>query len=70
MNNLFTFTVEESNLLCIFQSKTREQAIKDIKSILKYQYDEDMEELCRNVIGKLEKISDEEYVQLELQAAD
>ena len=70
MNNLFTFTVEESNLLCIFQSKTREQAIKDIKSILKYQYDEDMEELCRNVIGKLEKISDEEYLQLELQAAD
>lgn len=68
MNNLFT--VEESNLLCIFQRKTREQAIKDIKSILKYQYDEDMEELCRNVIGKLEKISDEEYLQLELQAAD
>ena len=47
MNNLFT--VEESNLLCIFQRKTREQAIKDIKNILKYQYDEDMEELCRNV---------------------
>ncbi len=68
MNNLFT--VEESNLLCIFQRKTREQAIKDIKNILKYQYDEDMEELCRNVIGKLEKISDEEYLQLELQAAD
>lgn len=58
------FTVEESNLICIFQSDSRTKVIEDINRALKYIDDTDMIELCENVLEKLVKISDEEFALL------
>ena len=53
MKNLFT--VEESNLICIFQSDSRTEVMTDINRALEHIDDTDMIELCENVIKKLEK---------------
>ena len=58
------FTVEESNLICIFQSDSRTKVMEDINRALKYIDDTDMIELCENVLEKLVKISDEEFALL------
>ena len=58
------FTVEESNLICIFQSDSRTKVMEDINRALKHIDDTDMIELCENVLEKLVKISDEEFALL------
>ena len=68
MKNLFT--VEESNLICIFQSDSRTKVMEDINRALKHIDDTDMIELCENVLEKLEKITDEEFTKVELEIAD
>ena len=64
------FTVEESNLICIFQSDSRTKVMEDINRALKHIDDTDMIELCENVLEKLEKINDEEFAKVELEIAD
>ncbi len=68
MKNLFT--VEESNLICIFQSDSRTKVMEDINRALKYIDDTDMIELCENVLEKLGKMSDKEFETLELESAE
>ena len=55
------FTVEESNLICIFQSDSRTKVMEDINRALKHIDDMDMIELCENVIEKLGRMADEEF---------
>ena len=55
------FTVEESNLICIFQSDSRTKVMEDINRALKHIDDTDMIELCENVIEKLGRMADEEF---------
>ena len=64
------FTVEESNLICIFQSDSRTKVIEDINRALKHIDDTDMIELCRNVLEKLGKINDEEFAKVELEIVE
>ncbi len=64
------FTVEESNLICIFQSENRTKVMKDINRALEYIDDTDMTELCENVLEKLGKMSDKEFETLELESAE
>ncbi len=71
------FTVEESNLICIFASESkaftlegRNEVIKDIERALPYLEDTDMLELSGRVIGKLRDMTDEEFEQLELTEAE
>ena len=71
------FTVEESNLICIFVSKnkaftleSRNEVLKDIERVLPYLEDTDMAELSGRVIGKLRVMSDEEFKRLELTEAE
>ena len=71
------FTVEESNLICIFASEgkaftleSRREAIKDIERALPYLEDTDMLELSGRVIGKLRDMTDEEFKRLELTVAE
>ena len=61
------FTVEESNLICIFAGESRNEAIEDIERALPYP---DMAELSGRVIGKLRDMTDEEFGQLELTEAE
>ena len=64
------FTVEESNLICIFAGEGRNEVIKDIERALPYIEDTDMEELSHRVIGKLRNMTDKEFKQLELTEAE
>ena len=64
------FTVEESNLICIFAGESRNEVIGDIERALTYLEDTDMEELSNRVIGKLQNMTDEEFEQLELTEAE
>ena len=68
MNNLFT--VEETNLICIFQSDSRAKVIEGIHKAMKHFDDDVLLELSVRVAGKLESIGDEEYARLVLEAAE
>ena len=60
------FTVEESNLICVFAGESRSEVIEDIERALPYLDNTDMLELSNRVIGKLRDMTDEEFEQLEL----
>ena len=71
------FTVEESNLICVFVSESkaftlesRGEVIEDIERALPYLEDTDMLELSGRVVGKLRHMTDEEFAQLELTEAE
>lgn len=59
------FTVEESNLICIYAGESRSEVIEDIEKALPYLDDTDMEELSNRMIGKLQNMTDEKFEQLE-----
>lgn len=67
MNN---FTVEEINLMCVFDAKGRTELIEDIGRVLPHLDDKDMEELANRVIGKLQNMTDEEFAEVVLEAAE
>lgn len=62
MNN--KFTVEEVNLICIFECKSRTKVISDIKKAIKYLDDEAVIELSVKVMQKLSDMSDEQFKEL------
>lgn len=68
MNN--SFTVEETNLICIFQSDSRAKVIENIYKAMKHIDDDELVDLSVRVAGKLESMSDEEYAGLVLEAAE
>ena len=59
MDNLFT--IEETNLLCIFQSDSKEKVIEEIRKSMKHIDDDELVELSVRVIEKLSCMSDEEF---------
>ena len=67
MNN---FTVEEINLMCVFDAKGRTELIEDIGRVLPHLDDRDMEELANRVIVKLQNMTDEEFAEVVLEAAE
>lgn len=67
MNN---FTVEEINLMCVFDAEGRTELIEDIGRVLPHLDDRDMEELANRVIGKLQNMTDEEFAEVVLEAAE
>ena len=64
------FTVEEINLMCVFEGQDRTGMIAEIKNVIPHIQDRDMVELAEQVIGKLEAMSDEEFAQVALDAAE
>ena len=64
------FTVEEINLMCVFEGQDRMGMVADIKNVIPHIQDNDMVELAGQVLGKLEAMSDEEFAQVALEAAD
>lgn len=63
MNN--KFTVEEINLICIFESRSRTKIISDIKEAIKHLDDEEMVELSNRVVVKLDDMTDKEFAEME-----
>lgn len=64
------FTVEEINLMCVFEGQDRTGMIAEIKNVIPHIQDSDMVELAGQVTGKLEAMSDEEFAQVILDAAE
>lgn len=67
MSNL---TVEETNLLCVFDGKDRGAMIADIKRVQPLLKDSEMEELAEQVLSKLQNMTDEQYAELVLEPAE
>ena len=64
------FTVEEINLMCVFDRRNRTELIEEIDSVLLHLDDKDMEELTKQVIDKLQNMTDEEFAEVVLEAAE
>jgi len=64
------FTVEEVNLMCVFEGQDRKGMVADIKNVIPHIQDSEMVELAGQVLGKLETMSDEEFAEIELEAAE
>ncbi len=64
------FTVEEINLMCVFNTDSRSKMINDIQNVIPQLEDNDMEELAERVLRKLEKMSDAEFVEIVLEPAE
>ena len=61
------FTVEEINLMCVFEGQDRKGMIADIKNVIPHIQDSDMVELAGQV---LEAMSDAEFAEVALEAAE
>ena len=61
MGNL---TVEEINLLCVFDGKDRGVMIADIKRVQPLLKDSEMEELTEQVLNKLENMTDSDNIEV------
>ena len=64
------FAVEEINLMCVFFLKRRMELIEDIGRVLPHLKESEVEEIARNVLTKLQDMTDEEFTELVLEAAD
>ena len=63
MNN--KFTVEEINLICVFEFRSRAKVISDIKKAIKHLDDGEMVELPNRVVAKLNNMTDKEFAEME-----
>ena len=63
------FTVEELNLISIYLCENRVSLIEEITDALPYM-DEDMRSLADSTIKKLRAMTDEEFAELDVDAAD
>ena len=63
------FTVEETNLLSIYHEGSKAQLTENINAALPYM-DADMRELAQRTLAKVDALTEEEYAELALYAAD
>lgn len=64
------FTVEEINFMCVFEIQDRMQMLENIRQVMLHIKDSDMEELAEQVLGKLQSMTDEEFAEVSLEAAE
>jgi len=67
MNSL---TVEETNLICIFDTSNRAKLISKMKSVPLADLDDEMQQLLFGVVRKLEKMNDEEFSRYDFAPAE
>lgn len=63
------FTVEELNLISIYIYEDRASLIEEMSDALPYM-DEEMRELADRTLEKLHTVTDEEFAELDIYAAD
>ena len=56
--------------MCVFEGQDRKGMIAEIKNIIPHIQDNDRVELAEQVLGKLEAMSDAEFVEVVLEAAE
>ena len=55
------FTVEETNLMCCFDTSSRSKLISEMKELPLNDLDNEIAELLYNTVQKLEKMTDAEF---------
>ena len=63
------FTVEETNLLSIYHEGSKAQLIENMTAALPYM-DADMRELAKRVLSKVDALTEEEFAELTIYAAE
>lgn len=63
------FTVEETNLLSIYADSSKRALLENINAALPYM-DADMRELAGRTMQKVDALTEEEYTELAVYAAD
>lgn len=63
------FTVEEMNLLHIYHDSSRQELVGNINAALPFM-DEDMKELAGRTLAKIDRLTEAEYAELAVYAAD
>ena len=58
------FTVEEENLICIFDTSSRTTIIRDINTAFPYFDEPELREIAENVLRQLNYMTDEEFSEL------
>ena len=64
------FTVEEINFMCVFEAQNRRKMMEEIRRVMPHIKDSDMEDLAGQVLRKLDGMTDKEFVELVLEAAE
>jgi len=57
------FTVEEENLICIYDTTSRTAAMEGISTAMPDYDDDDMREIAGNALRKLDAMSDAEFTE-------
>ena len=65
MNSYEIFTAEEINLICIYDIRSRQKLLAEIKQSMQFVYDPEMIEIMVNVVKKLDTLSDIEFDKME-----
>ena len=64
------FSAEEINLMCIYDTGSRQNLLADLITGLNGIYDPDMREVFESTTQKLKRLSDEEFSEIGFYAAD
>ena len=64
------FSVEETNLMCIYGTNDRTTLITELKNGLPGVSDPEMREVYNSAIGKLQNISDDDFAGIGFYTAD
>ena len=64
------FTVEEINFMCVFETQDRMDMIGQIRQVMPHIKDSDMEDLSRQVLRKLDGMTDKEFAENSLEAVE
>lgn len=60
------FTVEEINLMCVYDTSDRGRLLTGIRESLPHLLEPELKELAQGVIGRLEAMTDREFAALVL----
>ena len=66
---MIRLTVEETNLLSIYNESGKRGLIENINAALPFM-DEDMRELAKRTLSKVDALTEEEYAELAIYAAE
>ena len=64
------FAVEEINFMCVFETQDRADMIGQIRQVMPHIKDSDMEDLSRQVLRKLDGMTDKEFAENSLEAVE
>lgn len=59
------FTVEEMQLMTCISHSNRGKAIQDLQTQIQFVEDKDLRDACKVLIGKVDKLTDEEFVSID-----